>query len=87
MTIQKTRLKSLSVTDNAYKSVEYTYDTSHRLSTVTQGAFNAQAITTYQYNQTSPSGTGNLTTIIVNDQCGGTNCGTPLEDSIPTSHT
>ena len=44
--------------------------------TVTQ-ANSTEAVTTYQYNQTSPSGIGDITTIIVNDQCNNQTCGSP----------
>ena len=69
------------IADNAsggpIKKVTYTYGAGSVLATVTQNN-NSNAITTYQYNQGSPSGVGNLTTIIVNDSCpssGG--CGSP----------
>jgi YD repeat-containing protein len=67
------------IADNAnptIKKVLYTYDNSSRLKTVTQAAFNAEAITTYDYNQTS-SGVGQLTEIAVNDSCAGSNCSNP----------
>ena len=69
------------VADNAgggpIKKVTYTYGSLGTLQTVTQGN-SSNAVTKYQYNQTSPSGQGNITTIIVNDSCpssGG--CGSP----------
>jgi YD repeat-containing protein len=69
------------ITDNSAvgKLVTYTYGPNQQLQTATQTALNAQATTTYHYNQTSPSGQGNITEIIVNDACSGTNCGSPLQ--------
>jgi YD repeat-containing protein len=70
------------IADNAnptIKQVLYTYDSSQRLSTATQSAFNSNATTTYQYNQGSSAGVGDVTAIIVNDACGGTNCESPLQ--------
>ena len=59
------------IADNAsptIKKVYYTYGAGSVLATVTQNN-DPNAITTYQYNQTSPSGVGNITTIITNDEC------------------
>ncbi|HUY38087.1 MAG TPA: DUF6531 domain-containing protein, partial [Candidatus Binataceae bacterium] len=70
------------VADNAnptIKKVLYTYTSSHRLSTATQYAFNSNATTTYQWNQGSAPGVGDITTIIVNHACLGTNCGSPKQ--------
>ena len=69
------------VTDNSSvgKLVTYTYGSNEILQTVTQTAYNAKATTTYKYNQTSPSGQGNITEIITNDACSGSNCGSPLQ--------
>jgi hypothetical protein len=46
--------------------------------TATETAFNAKATIKYIYNQNS-AGKGDITEIIANDACGGTNCGTPLQ--------
>ncbi len=67
------------IDDLGGRRIDYTYGGSRQLQTVTQTTYNSHATTTYQYNQTSPSGIGNITTIIVNDACGGTNCGTPKQ--------
>ena len=68
------------VTDNSSvgKLVSYTYGTNEQLNTVAQTAFNSQATTTYDYNQSS-AGIGNITQIIVNYACGGTDCGSPSQ--------
>jgi len=71
------------IADNAsggpIKKVTYTYgaDGVGQLITVTQANYNSKAVTTYQWNQTSPSGQGNITTIIVNDSCPSGGCGSP----------
>ena len=69
-----------AIADNAaggpIKEVTYTYGAGSVLATVTQGN-SSNAKTTYQYNQTSPSGVGNITTIIQNDSCPNGGCGTP----------
>ncbi len=68
------------IADNAsggpIKKVTYTYGSAGQLATVTQGN-SSYAVTKYQYNQTSPSGQGNITTIIVNDSCPSGGCGSP----------
>ncbi len=65
--------------DNAgIKKVNYTYDSSSRLKTVTQTNFNANAVTTYKYNQSTPSGAGDITEIDVNTECSNWgSCSTP----------
>ena len=70
------------IADNAnptIKKVLYSYGSRHRLTNATQYAFNSSATTVYQYNQGSSAGVGDLTTIIVNNACGGTNCGSPKQ--------
>ncbi len=70
--------------DNAsptIKEVSYVYNSNGTLRTATQSAYNAEAITTYYYDQENTTtdtypGTGDLTEIVTNDQCSGTNCST-----------
>ena len=63
------------------KKITYTYVSSGELATVTQPSSfnNGNATTTYQYNQTTPSGVGNITTIIVNDGCNNSACNSPKQ--------
>jgi YD repeat-containing protein len=67
-----------AVTDNTTvgKLVTYTYNSNNTLATVTQTAMAQQATTTYTYNGSSPSGPGNITKIVQNYACSGTNCST-----------
>jgi YD repeat-containing protein len=58
--------------DNAgIKEVNYSYGSSNQLQTVAQTNFNANAVTTYKYNQSTPSGVPNITEIDVNTECSG----------------
>ena len=67
------------IVDNAgIKKVDYAYGPNSQLQTVTQTNFNTNAVTTYKYNGSVPSGVPNITEIDVNTECSNWgSCSTP----------